>query len=85
MHLQGEVAVITGGNNGIGLATAEELKARGAKLALFGRDDAAHRQSGRRTLTAGLDSSDRRREDDRLYLIVSVDNEFYRPSTQCSL
>jgi len=38
MKLQDKVAVITGGNSGIGLATAREFKANGAKLVLLGRD-----------------------------------------------
>jgi NAD(P)-dependent dehydrogenase (short-subunit alcohol dehydrogenase family) len=38
MKLQDKVAVITGGNSGIGLATAHEFKANGAKLAIFGRN-----------------------------------------------
>lgn len=39
MQLQDKVAVITGGNSGIGLATAKELTARGAHTAIFGRDE----------------------------------------------
>ena len=37
-RLQDRVAVTTGGNSGIGLATAREFKANGAKLAVFGRN-----------------------------------------------
>jgi NAD(P)-dependent dehydrogenase (short-subunit alcohol dehydrogenase family) len=37
MKLLNRVAVITGGNSGIGLATAHEFKANGAKVVIFGR------------------------------------------------
>jgi NAD(P)-dependent dehydrogenase (short-subunit alcohol dehydrogenase family) len=37
MKLGNKVAVITGGNSGIGLATAREFKANGAKMTIFGR------------------------------------------------
>lgn len=36
-HLQGKVAVVTGGNSGIGYASAKELKAKGAKVVITGR------------------------------------------------
>ena len=38
MKLQDKVCVVTGGNSGIGLATAKEFKANGAKVAIFGRN-----------------------------------------------
>jgi len=37
LKLHKKIAVITGGNSGIGLATAREFKANGAKVVIFGR------------------------------------------------
>jgi NAD(P)-dependent dehydrogenase (short-subunit alcohol dehydrogenase family) len=37
MKLKNKVSVITGGNSGIGLATAREFRANGAEVAIFGR------------------------------------------------
>lgn len=49
--LEGRVAVITGGNSGIGLATAHRLAAEGAHVFITGRRhselDAAARQIGK--------------------------------------
>lgn len=36
--LEGKVAVVTGGNSGIGLATAKEFKREGARVVVTGRD-----------------------------------------------
>ncbi|MFB3146823.1 MAG: SDR family NAD(P)-dependent oxidoreductase, partial [Nitrospirales bacterium] len=41
MKLKGKVAVITGGNSGIGLATAKDFKAQGARVVIFGRSQRA--------------------------------------------
>ena len=38
MNLKDKIAVVTGGNSGIGFATAEEFKAQGARVIIIGRN-----------------------------------------------
>ena len=59
--LEGKVAVITGGNSGIGLATAKEFKEQGARVVITGRDqktlDEAARELGGDVLAVRSDAS----------------------------
>src|SRR5258708_28223410 len=57
--LEGKVAVVTGGNSGIGLATAREFHANGAKVVISGRDrgtlEEVSRQLGHNVLAVPTD------------------------------
>jgi NAD(P)-dependent dehydrogenase (short-subunit alcohol dehydrogenase family) len=59
--LEGKVAVVTGGNSGIGLATAKLLRDEGAKVAISGRDhdtlNSAKKEIGGDTLAIRSDVS----------------------------
>ena len=61
MKLHNKVAVITGGNSGIGLATAHEFKSQGARVVIIGRNAdavaAAAREVGGDTLGLVADVS----------------------------
>ncbi|MCI0622059.1 MAG: SDR family oxidoreductase [Acidobacteria bacterium] len=75
MMLQDQVTVITGGNSGIGLATAKLFKENGAKVVIFGRDresvDKAVREIGEGTL--GVQGDVRNLKDlDRLFAETSA-------------
>ena len=66
LDLRGKVALITGGNRGIGLAAAAALAAAGASVALWGRDEARNAAAaalledlaGGRVLADGVDIAD---------------------------
>ncbi len=59
--LEGKVALVTGGNSGIGLATAREFHANGAKVVITGRNpetlDAVVRELGENVLAVPTDIS----------------------------
>lgn len=59
--LEGKIAVITGGNSGIGLATAKEFQTEGAKVVVVGRNsetlDATRRELAKDTLVLQADVS----------------------------
>jgi NAD(P)-dependent dehydrogenase (short-subunit alcohol dehydrogenase family) len=60
-RLEGKVAVVTGGNSGIGLATAKQFREEGARVAISGRSqktlDEAVKQLGTDTLAVQADVS----------------------------
>jgi NAD(P)-dependent dehydrogenase (short-subunit alcohol dehydrogenase family) len=60
-RLAGKVAVITGGNSGIGLAIARAFREHGARIAVFGRDSetlaAAERELGKNVLAVEGDAA----------------------------
>ena len=73
-RLEGKVAVVTGGNSGIGLATAKRFQQEGAKVAISGRSrktlDEAVTATGNGVLAVQADVSDLA-ELDKLYGEVS--------------
>ena len=73
-RLEGKVAVVTGGNSGIGLATAKRFHDEGARVAITGRNqktlDEAVKTIGKDTIAVQADVSSAK-DLDRLYATVS--------------
>ena len=73
-RLEGKVALVTGGNSGIGLATAKRLRDEGARVAISGRSkktlDEAVRAIGNGVVAVQADVA-KLSEVDRLYAEVS--------------
>ena len=53
LGLQGKVAIVTGGSDGLGLATAGRLAAEGAAVAICGRDGARLKDAADKLRAAG--------------------------------
>lgn len=77
MKLDNKVALVTGGNSGIGLAAAREFMAEGARVAICGRDraklDAAQGRLGEDVLAVQADIS---KPDDLERLFEAVTEHF---------
>ncbi len=73
-RLEGKVAVVTGGNSGIGLATAKRLQEEGARVAIAGRSkktlDEAVKTIGNGVLAVQADVA-KLADVDKLYAEVS--------------
>jgi NAD(P)-dependent dehydrogenase (short-subunit alcohol dehydrogenase family) len=72
-RLEGKVAVVTGGNSGIGLETAKRFREEGARVAISGRSrktlDEASKELGKETLVVQADVS-KLQDADKLFSAV---------------
>jgi NAD(P)-dependent dehydrogenase (short-subunit alcohol dehydrogenase family) len=78
-RFQDQVVVVTGGNSGIGLATARAFRAEGAKVVVTGRDEATLEAVGRELAGDGLAlRSDASSSEDVEALVRQVRERFGR-------
>ena len=82
MNLRGAVVLLTGASGGIGRAASAGLGARGARVALHGRDEPALRETAELVLRAGGEAhvlvGDLRRSDEGVRAVASVRERFGR-------
>ena len=72
-RFQDKVAVVTGGNSGIGYATAARLKEEGATVIIVGRDERRVRQAAAELDVAGFTADVANGDDlDRLYAHIAA-------------
>jgi short-subunit dehydrogenase len=82
VNLSGAVVLLTGASGGIGRAAAAGLGARGARVALHGRDELALRETAEVVLRAGGEAhvlvGDLRRQDEGARAVASARERFGR-------
>ncbi|WP_291721462.1 glucose 1-dehydrogenase [Bernardetia sp.] len=74
-NLAGKIAVVTGGNSGIGYATAEEFVAQGATVIITGRNKDRIKEASEKLGTTGI-VADQSKLSDIDYLVETVKNQF---------
>jgi len=81
-RLRGNIALITGGNRGIGLAIAHALAAEGCDLLITGRDQSSLKKAGRELARSGIrvlaETCDVRDPGSVDALFAAVKNKFRR-------
>ncbi|HEY7139050.1 MAG TPA: SDR family NAD(P)-dependent oxidoreductase [Methylomirabilota bacterium] len=82
LELRGKVAIVTGGSDGLGLATARRLAAEGAAVAICGRDASRLKEAGERLRGDGAEvlevAADVTRPGDLEALVSSTVERFGR-------
>jgi NAD(P)-dependent dehydrogenase (short-subunit alcohol dehydrogenase family) len=75
INLTNKIAVVTGGNSGIGYASAKELAAQGAKVIITGRNKEAVEKAATELGATGV-VSDQNKLEDLDNLVAEVKNKF---------